>query len=95
MSTDNLQQNNSVTSADGGTKPTVSSSVLPPAPCRVKITKCSFEHGWYRNLVGEEFDVDNAGGNYDYVLWEDYAGKRTMWRHIAKSDCEVVASHCS
>lgn len=68
-------------------------SVLSTAPVRVKITKCSFEQGWYKNLVGEEFDVDNAGGNYDYVLWEDYAGKRTVWRHIAKSDCEVVACH--
>ena len=83
-----------MTVSPNGQQTDVSSSALPPAPCRVRITKCSFEQGWYRNLIGEEFDVDNAGGVKDYVLWEDYAGKRTTWRHIAKSDCEVVARHC-
>jgi hypothetical protein len=63
---------------------------LPPAPCRVKIIKCSFECGWYKNHIGEEFDVDNAGGIKDYVLWEDYAGNTTVWHHIKKEDCEVV-----
>jgi len=64
---------------------------LPPAPCRVRITKCSFEQGWYKNLIGEEFDVDKAGGIKDYVLWEDYARQQTSWRHIAKQDCVVIS----
>ena len=80
-------------SSGNAAKPIVSSSALPPAPCRVRITQCSYEQGWYRNLIGEEFDVDNAGGVKDYVLWEDYAGQRTMWRHIAKQDC-VLVRHC-
>ena len=64
--------------------------ILPPAPCRVRITGCSKETYWYRHCIGEEFDVDNAGGVKDYILWEDYAGGATMWRHISKSDCERI-----
>jgi hypothetical protein len=62
--------------------------IHPSAPCRVKIIRCSFEQGWYRNLIGEEFDTDNAGGNYDYVVWDDYCGGHNgSWRHIAQTDC--------
>ena len=60
------------------------------APKRVRITGCSFEQGWYRNRIGEEYNVDNAGSVKDYVVWQDYIGKATTWRHIAKSDCVVV-----
>jgi hypothetical protein len=61
------------------------------APCRVKITKCSFELGWYRNRIGEEFDVDNAGGDYDYIVWEDYVDQKAItWRHILKKDCILL-----
>ena len=65
-------------------------NILPLAPCRVKIIKCSGEQFWYKNLIGEEYGVDNASGVRDFVLWEDYVNKRTMWRHIAQQDCEVV-----
>lgn len=66
-----------------------------PAPKRVKIIACSFEQGWYKNAIGQEFYVDNAGGNYDYVVWEDYIkdgnGRyRGSWRHIAQKDCVVI-----
>lgn len=62
-----------------------------PAPKRVRITGCSYEQGWYKNLIGQEFDVDNAGGNYDYILWEDYCrGHNGTWRHISKADCVIV-----
>ena len=64
--------------------------VSAPAPCRVKIIKCTYEQGWYKNSIGEEFDVDNAGGNKDYVLWEDYTGGATAWRHIKQEDCERI-----
>jgi len=60
------------------------------APKRVKITGCTFEQGWYRNRIGEEFDVDNAGGVKDYVVWEDYIGSCNTWRHIQKQDCVEV-----
>ena len=64
------------------------------APKRVKITGCSYEQGWYRHLIGHEFDVDNAGGIYDYVLWEDYcAGHNRSWRHISKQDCIIVPNN--
>lgn len=64
----------------------------PPAPCRVKITKCSFAGGWYKDLIGEEFDVDLAFPPKDYILWEDYTNpnKKAVWRHIAQQDCYRV-----
>jgi hypothetical protein len=61
------------------------------APCKVRITGCSFEQGWYRNLIGEEFETDNAGGIYDFIVWEDYSkGHESTWRHISKKDCVVI-----
>ena len=64
--------------------------VKDPAPCRVKVIKCSYEQGWYRDSVGEEFDVDNAKGKHDYVIWEDFSTDASMWRHIKQEDCERV-----
>lgn len=66
---------------------------INPAPCRVKITGCSYPQGWYKDLIGEEFDVDNAGGVKDYVLWEDYSTNALVWRHISKQDCIKVQSN--
>lgn len=60
------------------------------APRRVRIIKCSFEQGWYKNLIGQEFDVDNASGCYDYIVWSDYINKSIQQRHIQKDDCIIV-----
>lgn len=61
------------------------------APCKVRITGCSSRTWWYNDLVGEEFETDNAGGHFDFVLWEDYCkGKFVTWRHIAQKDCIVI-----
>lgn len=64
---------------------------IEKAPCKVRITGCSFEQGWYKNQIGQEYETDNAGGNYDFVVWEDYIGGRhNSWRHIAQKDCVVI-----
>jgi len=60
------------------------------APCKVKILKCSFELGWYRNSIGDVFETDLAPQGKDYVLWEDYINKSALWRHIKHDDCEIV-----
>ena len=63
----------------------------PTAPCKVRITGCTIKTWWYNNSIGEEFETDNAGGRFDFVLWEDYcAGKDRSWRHIAQQDCVVI-----
>lgn len=61
--------------------------VTAKAPCRVKIIKCSYPKGWYRNLIGEEFETHLAPDGKDYVLWEDYINNHTTWRHIGHDDC--------
>lgn len=63
------------------------------APVTVRITQCTGSNQkWYKNVVGMEFGVDNAGGNYDYVVWADMMkGNNASWRHIPKADCEVVS----
>lgn len=61
--------------------------VSGPAPCKVRITGCSYPQGWYAHAVGEEFEVDLASPPKDYVVWEDMATARDSWRHIAQKDC--------
>lgn len=64
---------------------------IQKAPCRVKITKCSYAQGWYKNLIGEEFDTDLASPPKDYIVWEDFiAGHNSSWRHISQEDCERI-----
>jgi len=65
---------------------------MPAAPKRVRITGCSYEQGWYKNAIGQEFDVDNASPPKDFVVWQDYINNTRTWRHIAQSDCEVIYS---
>lgn len=62
------------------------------APCKVKITQCSLEQGWYKNRIGEIFETDLAPQGKDYVLWEDFCnGRLAYWRHISHEDCERIA----
>lgn len=70
----------------------INPNLIPLSPCRVRIVTCSYISGWYNELIGEEFDTDNPTGMQDYVLWEDYANNRTLYRHIKQSDCEIVHS---
>lgn len=60
---------------------------MKEAPCRVKIIKCSYEAGWYKDLIGEEFDVDNASPPKDFVVWQDMVQRKYSWRHIKQEDC--------
>lgn len=65
-----------------------------PAPCRVRITKCSSRTWWYKTLIGEEFETDQPAEGRDYVVWEDkQSGHLGVWRHIKYDDCEVIKTN--
>ena len=50
---------------------------------RVKIIKCSGRDFWYRNNIGEVFEVVDHGGN-------DYQRSGDCGYFIGKDDCEIV-----
>jgi len=55
---------------------------------RVKIIKCSGPEYWYKNSIGETFEV-YVDGHRGYIVKEDYdLGHRTQWRHLMDDDCE-------
>src|ERR1700694_595516 len=58
----------------------------------VKILKGSeYPECWYRNLVGEEFDVIDEGRRENYIVAEDYLlGHNAAWRLIEKAHCEIL-----
>ena len=58
---------------------------------RVKIKKASRSSYWYARYIGKVFDVYDD--RRDYIVKEDYDGGHSGgWRHVKKSDCQVVAS---
>lgn len=57
---------------------------------RVKITKCSGKGYWYKNSIGNEFDVYDTGVK-GFVVKSDYdLGHRAQWRHIDRRDCKTI-----
>lgn len=53
----------------------------------ITITKCSGQHYWYKDLIGQKFNVLDNVGRKDYILSEDYdKGHNAIWRHIDKED---------
>lgn len=52
---------------------------------KVKVVKCSSESYWYKDRVGEEFDVED----YENHKYNIISGEKEDWI-IYKSDCEVI-----
>ena len=55
----------------------------------VKITRCSNSDNWYKNHIGEKYDVADAG-NDEYFIIKDRDENKLKWRTIKKIDVEII-----
>lgn len=62
---------------------------LEPSTFIVKVLKSGMPTYWYADLIGEQFECIEFADTY--LLKKDYQqGEFVVWRHIQKSDCEIV-----